>query len=173
MQKYFFLLLLTLSGAKVFGQTNVADSLALDSIEAKWEQMIDEVTVVAHKPVVKFTTDKVNYSVKDDPDSKTQTVLEMLRKVPMVTVDGKSNISENGSLQFLVYVDGRPSTMITRNPTKVLHCMPAGSVERIEVVTNPGAKYNADGVGGVLNVRSMKLGYTLFGNVMLLTNNLL
>lgn len=157
----------------MFGQTNVADSLALDSIEAKWEQMIDEVTVVAHKPVVKFTTDKVNYSVKDDPDSKTQTVLEMLRKVPMVTVDGKSNISENGSQQFLVYVDGRPSTMITRNPTKVLHCMPAGSVERIEVVTNPGAKYNADGVGGVLNVRSMKLGYTLFGNVMLLTNNLL
>ena len=158
MQKYFFLLLLTLSGANAFGQTNVTDSLALDSIEAKWEKMIDEVTVVAHRPVVKFTTDKVNYRVKDDPDSKTQTVLEMLRKVPMVTVDGKSNISVNGSQQFLVYVDGRPSTMITRNPTKVLRSMPAGSVERIEVVTNPGAKYDAEGVGGVLNIITKKSG---------------
>lgn len=158
MQKYFFLLLLTLPGGKAFGQTNVTDSLALDSIEAKWEKMIDEVTVVAHRPVVKFTTDKVNYRVKDDPDSKTQTVLEMLRKVPMVTVDGKSNISVNGSQQFLVYVDGRPSTMITRNPTKVLRSMPAGSVERIEVVTNPGAKYDAEGVGGVLNIITKKSG---------------
>lgn len=76
MQKYFFLLMLTLPGGKVFGQTNVTDSLALNSIEAKWETMIDEVTVVAHRPVVKFTTDKVNFRVKDDPDSKTQTVLE-------------------------------------------------------------------------------------------------
>lgn len=54
MQKYFFLLLLTLAGGNAFGQTNVNDSLALDSIEAKWEKMIDEVTVVTHKPVVKF-----------------------------------------------------------------------------------------------------------------------
>ena len=156
MRKYFFLLLLTMPFAEMLGQVSVTDSLALDSIETMWEKMIDEVTVVGHKPVVKFTTDKVNYRVKDDPDSKTQTVLEMLRKVPMVTVDGKSNISVNGSQQFLVYVDGRPSTMITRNPTKVLRSMPAGSVERIEVVTNPGAKYDAEGVGGVLNIITKK-----------------
>lgn len=160
MQKVLVILtLLSLLVLRVNAQVTksfVMDSLALDSLENNWEKLIDEVTVVAHKPMVKFTTDKVNYRVQDDPDSKTQTVLEMLRKVPMVTVDGKNNITVNGSSQFLVYIDGRPSTMITRNPTKVLRSMPAGSIERVEVVTNPGARFDAEGVGGVLNIITRK-----------------
>ena len=121
-----------------------------------WDKSLEEVSVVAHRPAVKFSTDKVEYRVADDADSKTQNVLNMLRKVPMVTVDGKNNISVNGSWQFLVYIDGRPSTMVTRNPSKVLKGMSASNIQRIEVVTNPGAKYDAEGVGGVLNIITKK-----------------
>lgn len=121
-----------------------------------WDKSLEGITVVAHRPAVKFSTDKVEYRVADDADSKTQTVLNMLRKVPMVTVDGKNNISVNGSKQFLVYIDGRPSTMVTRNPSKVLKGMSASNVQKIEVVTNPGAKYDAEGVGGVLNIITKK-----------------
>ena len=70
------------------------------------EHQLHDVTVVAHVPIVKMKTDKITYQVRHDVDAKTHTVLEMLRKVPMVTVDGKNNISVNGSKQFKVYIDG-------------------------------------------------------------------
>ncbi len=136
----------------VFGQNTEVE----DSLDAAWEMYLDEAAVVVHKPAAKFSTDKVEYSVKDDPMSKTQSVLELLRKVPMVTVDAKNNISVNGSQEFLVYINGRPSSMITRNPSKILRGMPAGSVQKVEVITNPGAKYDAEGVGGVLNIITKK-----------------
>ena len=64
------------------------------------------VEVVAMKPLVKMEVDKMSYNVADDADSKASTVLDMLRKVPMVTVDGQDNITVNGSSSFKVYVDG-------------------------------------------------------------------
>ena len=121
-----------------------------------WNKELEGVVIVSHRPAVKFKTDKVEYRVDNDNESKTKTVLELLRKVPMVTVDGKNKISVNGSQQFLVYIDGRPSNMITRNPSKILRNMPAGSIKKIEVITNPGAKYDAEGVGGVLNIITKK-----------------
>mgnify|MGYP003583224011 FL=1 len=120
------------------------------------EHQLHDVTVVAHVPIVKMKTDKITYQVRHDVDAKTHTVLEMLRKVPMVTVDGKNNISVNGSKQFKVYIDGRPSSMVTRNPTQVLRNMPANSIESIEVTTNPGAQYDAEGAGGILNIITKK-----------------
>jgi len=131
-----------------------SDSLPADSIS--WDKLLDDVVVVAQKPIVNFSTEKIEYRANEDPASKTQTVLEMLRKVPLVTVDGKNNISVNGSQEFLVYIDGRPSTMVTRNPSKVLRNMPASSVQRIEVITNPGARYDAEGSGGILNIITQK-----------------
>jgi hypothetical protein len=121
-----------------------------------WNKKLEGVVVVAHRPVVKFKTDKVEYRVDNDAERNTKTVMELLRKVPMVTVDGKNKISVNGSQQFLVYIDGRPSKMISRNPSKILRNMPAGSIKKIEVITNPGAKYDAEGVGGVLNIITKK-----------------
>ena len=96
--------------------------------------------------------DKIGYDVESDPDSKASTVLDMLRKVPMVTVDGQDNITVNGSSSFKVYVDGKPNQMLSSNPSKIFKVMPASSVKNIEVITNPGAKYDAEGTGGVLNL---------------------
>ena len=58
--------------------------------------------------------------MQDDPDSKSNSVLEMLRKVPLVTVDGEDNIKVNGSSSFKVYVNGKPNNMMSNNPTEVL-----------------------------------------------------
>ena len=110
------------------------------------------VEVVAQKPLVKMETDKMSYDVQADNDAKTNTVLDMLRKVPMVTVDGQDNISVNGQSSFKVYVDGKPNVMFSSNPSQIFKSMPASAVKSIEVVTNPGAKYDAEGTGGVLNI---------------------
>ena len=113
---------------------------------------LEGVTVIAQKPLVKMEVDKMTYNVKEDEDSKVSTVLDMLRKVPMVTVDGQDNISVNGSSSFKVYVDGKPNVMFSSNPSVIFKSMPAAAVKSIEVVTNPGAKYDAEGAGGVLNI---------------------
>ncbi len=113
---------------------------------------LNSVVVVAQKPLVKMETDKMTYNVSEDEDSKVSTVLDMLRKVPMVTVDGQDNISVNGSSAFKVYVDGKPNVMFSSNPSVIFKSMPATAVKNIEVVTNPGAKYDAEGAGGVLNI---------------------
>ena len=113
---------------------------------------LGQVEVVAQKPLVKADIDKIEYNVQDDPDSKSNSVLEMLRKVPLVTVDGEDNIKVNGSSSFKVYVNGKPNNMMSNNPTEVLKSMPANSIKHIEVITNPGPKYDAEGVGGILNI---------------------
>ncbi len=130
---------------------------------------LQQVVVTAQKPLVKADIDKIAYSIEDDPDSKSNTVLEMLRKVPMVTVDGEDNIKVNGKSSFKVYVNGKPNKMMSDNPTDVLKSLPANTVKRIEVITNPGPKYDAEGVGGIINIITTEGGFegytvTLSGN---------
>ena len=150
-------MMLTLS-AVVMAQTNdddvevvyATDSLTIDSVT--WSKELDGVEVVHQKRLVKMEVDKMTYKVSEDEDAKTYTVLDMLRKVPMVTVDGQDNISVNGSSSFKVYVDGLPNVMFSSNPSMVFKSMPASAVKSIEVITNPGAKYDAEGAAGVLNI---------------------
>ena len=130
---------------------------------------LGEVQVVAQKTLVKIDLEKIEYNIQDDPDSKTNSVLEMLRKVPMVTVDGEDNIQVNGSSSFKVYVNGRPNNMMSNNPKEVLKSIPANTIKHIEVITNPGAKYDAEGVGGILNIVTIGSGFegytaTISGN---------
>ena len=116
------------------------------------EQLLAEASVTALRPLVKMEVDKMTYNIEDDVDSKSMTMLDMLRKVPMVTVDAQDNITVNGSSSFKVYVDGKPNQMLSSNPSKVFKVMPASAFKSAEVITNPGAKYDAEGVGGVLNL---------------------
>ena len=126
------------------------DSLKLDSIYKSLE--LKEVEVVKQKSLVKADIDKITYDIENDPDSKSNSVIEMLRKVPMVTVDGEDNIQVNGSSSFKVYVNNKPNNLMSNNPKEVLKSMPANSIKKIEVITNPGPKYDAEGVGGILNI---------------------
>ncbi len=119
---------------------------------------LEEVVVVAQKPLIKVEMDRLTYDTESDPDSRTETALEMLKKVPMVTVDGEDKIQLKGSTNFKVYVNGKPSTMITNNPSEVLKSMPAANIKNIEVITDPGAKYDAEGIGGIINITMAKSG---------------
>lgn len=120
---------------------------------------LGQVEVVAQKPLVKVDVDKIEYNIEDDPDSKTNTVIEMLRKVPLVTVDGEDNIQVNGSSSFKIHVNGKPNNMMSNNPKEVLKSMPANTIKYIEVITSPGAKYDAEGVGGILNIVTVGSGF--------------
>ena len=135
---------------------NGVDSHYLDSIESYYDSIQTElgpVTVSAVRPLVKMEADKMTYDVQGDVDSKSSTVLEMLRKVPMVVVDGQDNITVNGSGAFKVYVNGKPNPMFSSNASQTFKMMPAAMVSKIEVITNPGAKYDAEGATGILNIQ--------------------
>lgn len=113
---------------------------------------LDEVSVVAQTPLVKVEIDKLTYNLKDDPESATSNVLDMLRKVPLITVDADDNVQLKGGSNFKIYLNGKPSNMLASNPSQVLKSMPASSIKDIEVITDPGAKYDAEGVGGIINI---------------------
>lgn len=125
-------------------------------------ELLSEITIMASKPLISMDLDKIIYDTASDPESESNNVLEMLRKVPMVTVDGEDNIQVKGSSNFKVYMDGKPSNMFVNNPSDVLKSMPASSIKNIEVITEPGAKYDAEGVGGIINIVTAKAiaGYT-------------
>lgn len=124
---------------------------------------LGEVTVSAQKPLVKVDIDKLVYSLEEDPEAKVSNTLDMLRKVPMVTVDGDDNIQLKGNSNFKIYMNGRPSGMLSSNPSSVLKSLPASSIKDIEVITDPGARYDAEGVSGIINIILVKRtldGYT-------------
>ncbi|MCE5331628.1 MAG: TonB-dependent receptor [Bacteroidales bacterium] len=116
------------------------------------QAQLSEVTVSANKPLVKVDLDKIIYDTKSDPEAQSNNVLEMLKKVPMVTVDGEDKIQVKGSSNFKIYMNGKPSNMVSNNPSQVLKSIPASSVKNIEVITEPGAKYDAEGLGGIINI---------------------
>lgn len=133
--------------------TEAVPSVTLDTIRVReYSTTLGGATVTAVRPVVTAEVDKITYSMADDPDAQNSTTLEMLRKVPMVTVDGDDNIKVNGSSGFKVYVNGKPNQMMSQNPSEILKSYPASAIKKIEVITNPGAKYDAEGVSGVLNI---------------------
>lgn len=127
-------------------------------------QQLNEVTVVAQKPLVTVEVDKITYSLDDDPEAKTNNALEMFRKVPMITVDGEDKIQLKGSSNYKIYMNGKPSNLLSgENASDVLKSMPASSIKNIEVITDPGSKYDAEGVGGIINIITSKnamQGYT-------------
>ena len=115
-------------------------------------EMLGEVTVMAQRPLVTKDIDRIGYDVQADESSKTTTIIEMLRKVRMVNVDAQNNITVKGSSNFKVYKNGRPNNSFSSNPKEVLSAIPASMIKRIEVITEPGAKYDAEGVGAILNI---------------------
>ena len=144
MKKVFITFALTIMVTLVMAQET--KTTANDSVT--WSKDLEGVTVTRMRRLAKADADKITYDVKNDDDAKASTVLDMLRKVPMVSVDGEDNITVNGSSSFKVYVDGKPNMMMSSAPSQVFKSMPASMVKSIEVVTNPGAKYDAEGGAG-------------------------
>lgn len=127
-----------------------ADSLRIDSIEKSYD--MEEVVVKSQRKLVSNQVDRISYDVKADEESKTSTILQMLRKVPMVSVDADGTIKVNGSSNFVIFKNGKPNKTFQSNPKDVLGAIPASSIKKIEVITEPGAKYDAEGIGAILNI---------------------
>ncbi len=113
---------------------------------------IEAVAVTVTKPLIKSEIDKVTYSVEADPEAPVSTALDILRKVPMISVDGEDNVQLQGQSNFKVLVNGKSSSLMDQNFKDVIRGMPASSVKDIEVITNPSSKYEAEGVGGIINI---------------------
>lgn len=151
-----YVLVFTDVGRKEFRQAfslNGKTDLDLGTIKIEDDiEMLEAGKVVALKDLIKMDVDHITYKVTDDIDAKNSTLLDMLRKVPMVTVDAQDKITVNGSSSFQVLVDGKPNVMMSSNPSQVFKSLPASFAKDIQVVTNPGVKYDAEGIGGVLNI---------------------
>jgi len=113
---------------------------------------LQEVSIVAARPVMKQEIDRLTYDVQADPESKSNDALEMLRKVPMITVDGNNQIQLKGSSSFQIYFNGKPSALMANNPADVLKSMDASTIQRIEVITVTPARYEAEGLAGIINI---------------------
>ncbi len=136
-------------------ENNGTVNLAKIKLQASTSQL-KAVEITTQKLLVTQDIDKISYDVEADPESKSETVLDMLRKVPMVTVDADDNIQLKGSGSYRILINGKTSALFVRNPKDVLKSMPASSIKKIEVITNPPAKYEAEGVGGIINIITVK-----------------
>lgn len=119
-------------------------------------EQVDEVTVSAIKPLVRNESEKLVYSVETDPESKTGNALDMLRKVPLVSVDGDDKVQLRGTSGVKFLVNGKSSAALDRNTREVLRSMPSYTIKDIEVMTNPSSKYEAESTAGIINIITIR-----------------
>ena len=126
-------------------------------------ERLREATVAARRELVASDADKLTYNVEADPQAAGSSLIDILRRVPMVSVNGEEKVLLNGSTDYKVLVNGRPTGMLARNFAQLVKTFPASSVKEIQVITNPPVKYDAEGIGGLINivlVRRLKAGYS-------------
>ncbi|MET1055817.1 MAG: outer membrane beta-barrel protein [Pedobacter sp.] len=117
---------------------------------------LKEVAVTASKQFIRQKADRIIYDLKADPESKSNNVLTMMRKIPYLSVDGEDNLLMKGNSSFKVLINGKPSGSLEGNLKAVLKSIPASTIERIEVITTPPAKYDAEGLAGIINIITSK-----------------
>jgi outer membrane receptor protein involved in Fe transport len=127
---------------------------------------LNEVAVSGSRPVIKQEPDRITYDIQADPESKVLSVMDMMRKVPLLSVDADDNVKLKGTGNYRILINGKPSGILTRDPKEYLKSMPAAGVQKIEVITTPPSKYESEGLSGIINIitsRKMENGYN--GNV--------
>lgn len=115
-------------------------------------EQLNEVTITAQRPLVSKDIDRIGYEVAADPEASTSNLREILRKVPMVTVEDDGTIKVNGSSNFKIYKNGRPNNAFTKNAKDIFAAIPASTIKKIEVITDPGAREDAESSGVILNI---------------------
>jgi hypothetical protein len=113
---------------------------------------LQNVVVSGSRPIVENQIDKIVYNAANDVSSQGTTALEMLRKVPQVTVDLEGNVELQGNSNIRFLINGKPSTVFGSSVTDALAAIPSSQILRIEAITTPGAKYDAQGTGGIINI---------------------
>lgn len=120
------------------------------------ENGLKEVSIIADRPIIKQKAGKIIYDMQADPDSKNNQLLDMMPKIPYVSLDGDQNLLLKGSPDFRVFLNGKPSGMFARDLKSILKSIPASTVQSIEVMTTPPSKYDAEGLAGIINIITTK-----------------
>lgn len=155
---------------RVTGDTPLIDIPALQLSPAS--QNLAAVTVSARRPLIEHSEDKLVYNAEADPSNAGQMATDVLRKTPFLSVDGEGNVQLNGQSNFKVLLNGKETAMFTKNVKEALQSFPANLIKSIEVITTPSAKYDGEGVGGIINIITKKkvVGYN--GNIGVFQNTL-
>ena len=128
---------------------------------------LDEVNIIADKSYFQNSIDKKVYNIEKDIVASGGNASDALQTIPSVSIDIDGNISLRGSQGVVIFIDGKPSGIVGSNMNAILEQIPAANIESIEVVTNPSARYDAEGSSGIINIvmkKNKKVG--LNGNVM-------
>jgi hypothetical protein len=132
----------------------------LGSLKLSSEQNdLNEVTITAEKPVIEFAADMITYNVDKSILAEGSTANDILKNVPMVQVDIDGNATIAGKRSTRIFIDGKPSDYMTSNIADLLNVLPSDAIQKIEVMTNPPAKYSGDGEG-IINI-VMKKGFAI------------
>lgn len=126
---------------------------------------LNEVVITSEKPLIEVGADVITYNVSSSILAEGSTATDLLKNVPMVEVDIDGNTTISGKRSTRVFIDGKPSDYMTSNIADLLNVLPSDAIEKIEVMTNPPAKYSADGEG-IINIvmkKGFKVGFN--GNV--------
>ncbi len=119
-------------------------------------ELINEVTVKARKPLIEIKADKTILNTDASITSAGSNGLELLRKAPGVSIDNNENIQLKGKNGVRIYIDGKPSYLNEKELANLLKGMNAADIEAIEIITNPSAKFDAQGNAGIINIRLRK-----------------
>lgn len=126
-------------------------NLGLISLEIDFESL-EEVEIIAERTTVEIKLDKRIYSVGKDLTVRGGTVSDVLDNIPSVSVDVEGNVALRGNENVRILINGKPSGLVGLNSTDALRQLPADAIERVEVITSPSARYDAEGTGGILNI---------------------
>ena len=120
------------------------------------ETSVDEVEIVARKPLVEIQPDKTVFNVAGNTNAIGENAFDLLRKAPGVIIDNNDNIVLMGNSGVRIFIDGKPSPLSVADLANMLKGMQSDQIEAIEIITNPSARYDAEGTAGIINIRLKK-----------------